>query len=224
MLEQFKSNDSFIDLFDEFYCAKQSEDESSRDFGVRLEGLAQRANDTLDDDEKMPEKLKKRLLLAQFKSGLRKSIREQMKILSPANFSEAVKVAERIENSSEPNAPNVNIIAARPQENSDMAHLLRSTTDGYYKSLELVSQQLQALNARMDKEQQGAPYPMNQPSFSNQNNYDHRQAPTCNYCHKIGHKAPECRKRLRDRGQNQTHYQQYGARRGQFGNDRQNLN
>ncbi|GBM73487.1 hypothetical protein AVEN_6809-1 [Araneus ventricosus] len=218
MIEQFKDSHSFSTLFARFSSASQFENESVREFGVRLEGLAhQSLDEKMENDEKVSEKFKNRLLLSQFVAGLRKNIKSQVMIMNPTTFPEAIQLAERIEKTLEIMTPNVNVAAINHQDPSDLAQVIKTTTECYAKSLELVTQQLQALNARLDKVQEISSRP-----YAN-NPGRQRQVPTCNYCQIVGHKAPECRKRIRDRGQNQGRYQSNFQRRGPYEN-RQPLN
>nr|GBN96167.1 hypothetical protein AVEN_54296-1 [Araneus ventricosus] len=73
MIEQYKDSHSFSTLFSRFSSTSQFEIESVREFGVRLEGLAhQSLDEKMENDEKLSEKFKNRLLLSQFVSGLKK--------------------------------------------------------------------------------------------------------------------------------------------------------
>ncbi|GBN96171.1 hypothetical protein AVEN_153966-1 [Araneus ventricosus] len=95
-------------------------------------------------------------------------------IMNPTTFPEAIQLAERIEKTLEIMTPNVNAGAINHQNPSDLAQIIKTIVEGYAKSLELVTQQLQALNARLDKVQKISSRP-----YAN-NPVRQRQVPTCN--------------------------------------------
>ncbi|GBM43275.1 hypothetical protein AVEN_154594-1 [Araneus ventricosus] len=80
-----------------------------------------------------------------------KNIKSKVMIMNPMTFPEAIQLDERIEKTLQIITPNVNAAATNHQNPSDLAQLIKTTTEGYAKSLELVSQQLQALNVQMTK-------------------------------------------------------------------------
>ncbi|GBO34420.1 hypothetical protein AVEN_248807-1 [Araneus ventricosus] len=102
-------------------------------------------------------------------------------IENPSTISEAVEFATLVENSQELLTPNVNVVEGYAQ-NNDFEKILKTTTETYAKSLELVTQQLQALTSRLDYLQSGT---------DQQRNF-RPQVITCTYCSKPGHIAPNC--------------------------------
>ncbi|GBN15162.1 hypothetical protein AVEN_73618-1 [Araneus ventricosus] len=94
--------------------------------------------------------------------------------MNPTTFPEAIQLAERILKTLEIMTPNVNAGAINHQNPSDLAQIIKTIVECYAKSLELVTQQLQALNARLDKVQKISSRP-----YAN-NPVRQRQVPTCN--------------------------------------------
>ncbi|GBO02720.1 Retrovirus-related Pol polyprotein from transposon 297 [Araneus ventricosus] len=109
-------------------------------------------------------------------------------IENPSTFSEAVEFATRVEKSQELLTPNVNVMEGYAQ-NNDFEKILKTTTETYAKSLELVTQQLQALTSRLDILQNGT---------EQQRNF-RPQVIVCSYCSRPGHIAPNCYQKSRDR-------------------------
>ncbi|GBM53765.1 hypothetical protein AVEN_145337-1 [Araneus ventricosus] len=107
----------------------------------------------------------------------------------------AVEIADRIQTSKSILTPNINSVSDSAHIN-DFVKLLKSTTETFTKSLELVTQQLQALNTRVDEVQKSRQSPP--PQRQNKNRI------TCFHCSKQGHYANECRKKLAERRQNDT--------------------
>ncbi|GBM08600.1 hypothetical protein AVEN_52445-1 [Araneus ventricosus] len=125
-------------------------------------------------------------------------------IENPSAFSEAVEFAIRVEKSQKLLTPNVNVVEGYAQ-NNDFEKFLKTTTEIYAKSLELVTQQLQALTSKLDYLLSGT---------DQQRNF-RPQVIICSYCSKPGHIAPNCYQKSRDRhGQtNQNMRQDFNFRR-----------
>ncbi|GBM02108.1 hypothetical protein AVEN_190548-1 [Araneus ventricosus] len=135
-------------------------------------------------------------------------------IENPSTFSEAVEFATRVEKSQELLTPKVNVVEGYAQ-NNDFEKILKTTTETYAKSLELETQQLQALTSRLDYLQNGT---------EQQRNFI-PQVIICSYCSRPGHIAPNCYQKSRDRqGQtNQNMRRDFNFRRqNQYYNGRQN--
>ncbi|GBO25293.1 hypothetical protein AVEN_148578-1 [Araneus ventricosus] len=188
------------------------EQESVKDFSVRIEGLAHRClNNHLENGENISDSFRARLLLSQFVSGLKQSIKAQVVVANPSDFKTAVEIAERIQTSQSILTPNKNSVSDSAHIN-DFAKLLKSTTETFTKSLELVTQQLQALNTRVDEVQKSRQSPP--PQRQNKNRV------ICFHCNKQGHYANECRKKLAERRQNNTiNSGRYSYGRGAYGNN-----
>ncbi|GBM77349.1 hypothetical protein AVEN_52719-1 [Araneus ventricosus] len=155
----FREEKSFSFDFAKFSSAHQMEQELVKDFSVRIEGLAHRClNNHLENGENISDSFRARLLLSQFVSGLKQSIKAQVVVANPSDFKTAVEIADRIQTSQSILTPNINSVSDSAHIN-DFAKLLKSTTETFTKSLELVTQQLQALNTRVDKIQKSRQSP-----------------------------------------------------------------
>ncbi|GBM32871.1 hypothetical protein AVEN_161086-1, partial [Araneus ventricosus] len=128
-------------------------------------------------------------------SGLKQSIKAQVVVANPSDFKTAVEIADRIQTSQSILTPNINSVSDSAHIN-DFAKLLKSTSETFTKSLELVTQQRQALNTRVVEVQKSRQSPP--PQRQNKNRV------TCFHCNKQGHYANECRKKLADRRQHDT--------------------
>ncbi|GBM52370.1 hypothetical protein AVEN_160095-1 [Araneus ventricosus] len=155
---------------------------------------------------------------AKFSSAKQYDMEQKIKapvvIENPSTFSEAVEFATRVQKSQELSTPNVNVVEGYAQ-NNDFQKILKTTTETYAKSLELITQQLQALTSRLDYLQSGTDKKRNFRS----------QVIICSYCSKPGHIVPNCYQKSRDRqGQtNQNMRQDFNFRRqNQYYNGRQN--
>ncbi|GBL81688.1 Retrovirus-related Pol polyprotein from transposon 17.6 [Araneus ventricosus] len=216
MLSHFTDSQSFSTDFAKFSSAKQYDMESVKDYSVRMEGLAHKSfvAHCANSEEKISDSFKEKLLLSQFISGLRQKIKAPVMIENPSTFSEAVEFATRVEKSQELLTPNVNVVEGYAQ-NNDFEKMLKTTTETYAKSLELVTQQLQALTSRLDILQNGT---------EQQRNF-RPQVIICSYCSRPGHIAPNCYQKSRDRqGQiNQNMRSDFNLRRqNQYHYGRQN--
>ncbi|GBM82141.1 hypothetical protein AVEN_20660-1 [Araneus ventricosus] len=148
-LSHFTDSQSFSTDFAKFFSAKQYDMESVKDYSVRMEGLVHKSfvAHCSNSEEKISDTFKEKLLLSQFISGLKQNIKVPVMIENPSTFSEAVEFATRVEKSQELLIPNVNVVEGYAQ-NNDFEKILKTTTETYAKSLELVTQQ--ALTSRLD--------------------------------------------------------------------------
>lgn len=183
IVQHFSHTDTASTSIANLTSAVQGQNESCRDFSVRLEGLANKTN--------APAEFRTQLKLSQFIMGLKPSIKSQVQIQNPPSFVEAVQLAQRVELSLESLHSTVNTVSTHTQiQDSANAHFVKEleiTRDSYLKSFELLTKRIEELSVRVDNAQQIR-------QIDRSTNRDI----TCFYCNIRGHRMNDCRKRVSD--------------------------
>ncbi|GBN50033.1 hypothetical protein AVEN_272624-1 [Araneus ventricosus] len=128
------------------------ESERVRDFASRIEGLAHKSFNGSDVGASgMSEELRESMLLSQFTSGLKPTVRAQILIENPGKFQEAVEVADRIEKAQNMLTPNINVVSSLTGSEKNFEKLMKANTETYTKTTDLLSKQLEKMNERLDR-------------------------------------------------------------------------
>ncbi|GBM14504.1 hypothetical protein AVEN_101153-1 [Araneus ventricosus] len=190
MIAHFKDEQSFAASFASFSSAQQYEHESIRDFSVRLQSLVNKSFSEEAESE-LSDSFRAKMLLSQFMSGLKQSIKAPVIVYDPSSFKEAVEFAIRVEKFQNLVCPNINAINS--SQESELQKLKNQKSECSSK-MELSVQQMALLNEQLSKLQ-----------TTGENRYPSRQACPqnnrqiiCFHCRKPGHIKANCWKRARD--------------------------
>ncbi|GBM44175.1 hypothetical protein AVEN_257118-1 [Araneus ventricosus] len=190
MIAHFKDEQSFAASFASFSSAQQYELETIKDFSVCLQSLVNKRFSEEAESE-LSDSFRARMLLSQFMSGLKQSIKAPVIVHDPSSFKEAVEFAIRVEKSQNLVCPNINAI--NTSQESELQKLKNQQSECSSK-MELLVQQMALLNEQLSKLQ-----------TTGENKHPSRQAGPqnnrqiiCFHCRKPGHIKANCWKRARD--------------------------
>jgi hypothetical protein len=199
-LEHFKETKDLSEVISELHVCVQTPQESVKDFASRLEGLVNSSlKHAVDEKDPVPPSFMSQLLLHQFLAGLKGQIKPQVMIASPSTFAEAKTLAIRVEKIFASVPSNVNAVSASPQLGAaEFAQLLHSTTDSYTQALNAMTEKLEAMQVQINCMSQGARMQNFNQQGTSRANQGYRQPVECYYCHKKGHIARNCFKKISD--------------------------
>lgn len=182
------TTESFAKNFSTLTTAIQGQTESVRDFAARLEGLADQILDFKGAGAcAAPPPFKEQVLFSQFTTGLLPNIRSQVMLLNPTTFKAAIEIAIRAELSLEIVNPNINAIR---QAQSSQINMPSNNVDPYFKSIDLLTKQLQSLEVKIAKLTENDKTPQS------------NKVVQCTYCGYKNHQVNECRIKRRNEGRN----------------------
>ncbi|GBL87927.1 hypothetical protein AVEN_192089-1 [Araneus ventricosus] len=147
MIAHFKDEQSFAASFASFSSAQQYEHESIRDFSVRLQSLVNKSFSEEAESE-LSDSFRAKMLLSQFVSGLKQSIKAPVIAHDPSSFKEAVEFAIRVEKSQNLVCPNISAINS--SQESELQKLKNQQSECSSK-MELLVQQMALLNEQLSK-------------------------------------------------------------------------